>query len=86
MSRQNRVTPYGEIVAVSAKGTLMGNRRCLTASSRLRSSLFGQMPHSFDSRLWNSRAGNSNIQPGLLACLHRSLIQTVPSFRDRFIP
>ena len=29
MSRQNRVTPYGEIVAVSAKGTLMGNRGCL---------------------------------------------------------
>lgn len=27
--RQNRVTPFGDIVAVSARGTLMGNRGCL---------------------------------------------------------
>ena len=27
--RQNRVTPFGEIVASSARGTLMGNRGCL---------------------------------------------------------
>jgi hypothetical protein len=27
--RQNRVTPFGDIVASSARGTLMGNRGCL---------------------------------------------------------
>lgn len=29
MPLQNRVTPFGEIVAVEARGTLMGNRGCL---------------------------------------------------------
>lgn len=29
MPRQNRVTPFGDIVAVSARGTRMGNRGCL---------------------------------------------------------
>ena len=29
MPRQNRVTPFGDIVAVPARGTLMGNRGCL---------------------------------------------------------
>lgn len=29
MPRQNRVTPFGEIIATSAHGTLMGNRGCL---------------------------------------------------------
>ncbi|MDG1416571.1 MAG: hypothetical protein P8P99_02085 [Maricaulis sp.] len=29
MPRQNRITPFGEIVAHSARGTLMGNRGCL---------------------------------------------------------
>ncbi|MDB5313537.1 MAG: hypothetical protein JWO38_7739 [Gemmataceae bacterium] len=29
MPRQNRVTPFGELVAVAARGTLMGNRGCL---------------------------------------------------------
>lgn len=29
MPRQNRVTPYGELVAVDARGTFMGNRGCL---------------------------------------------------------
>lgn len=29
MSRQNRVTPFGEIIATPARGTLMGNRGCL---------------------------------------------------------
>jgi len=29
MPRQNRVTPFGEIVATAARGTLMGNRGCL---------------------------------------------------------
>jgi hypothetical protein len=29
MPRQNRVTPFGTIVADSARGTLMGNRGCL---------------------------------------------------------
>jgi hypothetical protein len=29
MPKQNRVTPWGEIIAASARGTLMGNRGCL---------------------------------------------------------
>jgi hypothetical protein len=29
MARQNRVTPFGELVAVEARGTWMGNRGCL---------------------------------------------------------
>lgn len=29
MPRQNRVTPFGTIIATSARGTLMGNRGCL---------------------------------------------------------
>src|SRR4029450_8987970 len=29
MPRQNRVTPRGEIIATTARGTLMGNRGCL---------------------------------------------------------
>jgi hypothetical protein len=29
MSRQNRVTPFGDIVATTARGTLLGNRGCL---------------------------------------------------------
>lgn len=29
MPLQNRVTPFGEIIAVEARGTLMGNRGCL---------------------------------------------------------
>jgi hypothetical protein len=29
MARQNRVTPFGEIIAVSERGTVMGNRRVL---------------------------------------------------------
>jgi hypothetical protein len=29
MSRQNRVTPFGELIATECRGTLMGNRGCL---------------------------------------------------------
>jgi hypothetical protein len=29
MPRQNRVTPFGELIATVARGTLMGNRGCL---------------------------------------------------------
>ena len=29
MARQNRVNPFGEIIATPARGTLMGNRGCL---------------------------------------------------------
>lgn len=29
MTRQNRVTPFGDLVATPARGTLMGNRGCL---------------------------------------------------------
>ena len=34
MTLQNRVTPFGEIVAVAARGTLMGNRGCLHDGER----------------------------------------------------
>jgi len=34
MPLQNRVTPFGEIVAVAARGTLMGNRGCLHDDQR----------------------------------------------------
>ena len=33
MPRQNRVTPFGDIVASPARGTLMGNRGCLHDAS-----------------------------------------------------
>ena len=37
MARQNRVTPFGEIVAVSDRGTVMGNRGVLhDAAGRIR--------------------------------------------------
>lgn len=37
MPRQNRVTPSGELIAVPARGTLMGNRGCLHgADGRIR--------------------------------------------------
>ena len=34
LTLQNRVTPFGEIVAVAARGTLMGNRGCLHNDQR----------------------------------------------------
>jgi len=34
MPKQNRVTPWGEIIATSARGTLMGNRGCLLDAQR----------------------------------------------------
>ena len=34
MTVKNRVTPFGEIVAVAARGTLMGNRGCLHDAER----------------------------------------------------
>lgn len=37
MPKQNRVTPFGDIVTVPARGTLMGNRGCLhDAQGRIR--------------------------------------------------
>lgn len=37
MPKQNRVNPFGEIVTISARGTLMGNRGCLhDANGRIR--------------------------------------------------
>ena len=36
MPRQNRVTPFGDLIATPARGTLMGNRGCLhDASGRI---------------------------------------------------
>ena len=36
MPRQNRVTPFGNLIATPARGTLMGNRGCLhDASGRI---------------------------------------------------
>jgi len=34
MPLQNRVTPFGELIATEARGTLMGNRGCLHDSER----------------------------------------------------
>jgi hypothetical protein len=43
MPRQNRVTPSGELIAVPARGTVMGNRGCLhDADGRMRRAHRGQ--------------------------------------------
>jgi hypothetical protein len=34
MSLQNRVNPYGEIVAIASRGAWMGNRGCLHGADR----------------------------------------------------
>ena len=34
MPLQNRVTPFGELIATAARGTLMGNRGCLHDAER----------------------------------------------------
>jgi hypothetical protein len=41
--RQNRVTPFGELIATPARGTLMGNRGCLhDAAGRIRRAFVGR--------------------------------------------
>jgi len=45
MPLQNRVTPFGEIVASEARGTLMGNRGCLHDAHR-----------ALSRRRWTTRA------------------------------
>jgi hypothetical protein len=41
--RQNRVTPFGELIATPARGTLMGNRGCLhDAQGRIRRAFVGR--------------------------------------------
>ena len=43
MPRQNRVTPFGELIATPARGTLMGNRGCLhDADGHIRRPYVGQ--------------------------------------------
>lgn len=43
MPRQNRVTPFGELIATPARGTLMGNRGCLhDADQRIRRPFVGK--------------------------------------------
>ena len=43
MPRQNRVTPFGELIATPARGTLMGNRGCLhDAEQRIRRAFVGK--------------------------------------------
>ncbi len=43
MSRQNRVTPFGTLIAPPARGTLMGNRGCLhNAHREIRRQFVGQ--------------------------------------------
>ena len=43
MPRQNRVTPFGELIATPARGTLTGNRGCLhDAHPQIRRSFQGQ--------------------------------------------
>jgi hypothetical protein len=42
MPKQNRVTPWGELIATEARGTLMGNRGCLhDEQQRIRRSFVG---------------------------------------------
>jgi hypothetical protein len=45
MPRQNRVTPFGELIATEARGTLMGNRGCLHDDRQ-------QIRRAFVSRRW----------------------------------
>ena len=45
MPRQNRVNPYGQIIATPARGTLMGNRGCLHGTS-------DRLLRQYQSRRW----------------------------------
>ncbi|HEU4370055.1 MAG TPA: hypothetical protein VFV05_17675 [Methylomirabilota bacterium] len=45
MPRQNRVTPFGELIATPARGTLMGNRGCLHDPE-------GRIRHSYVGKRW----------------------------------
>ena len=45
MPRTNRVTPFGDLIAVPERGAFMGNRGCLTGQS-----------HDIGARRWASRA------------------------------
>ncbi len=45
MPRQNRVTPFGTLIATPARGTLMGNRGCLHDDR-------GQIRRSFQGQRW----------------------------------
>ena len=45
MPRQNRITPFGTIVATPARGTLMGNRGCLHDAA-------GQIRRPYQSKRW----------------------------------
>ncbi len=45
MPRQNRVTPFGEIIAAPARGTLMGNRGCLHND-------LGQIVRPYQTKRW----------------------------------
>jgi hypothetical protein len=45
MPRQNRVTPFGEVIATDSRGTLMGNRGCLHDNQ-------GHIRRAFACRRW----------------------------------
>lgn len=45
MPKQNRVTPFGEIIATPARGTLMGNRGCLHNNTQ-------RLVRPFQSKRW----------------------------------
>jgi len=45
MPRQNRVTPFGTIIATTARGTLMGNRGCLHDSQ-------GALRRAYQGKRW----------------------------------
>ncbi|MCE7989773.1 MAG: hypothetical protein DYG89_52170 [Caldilinea sp. CFX5] len=47
MPRQNRVTPFGELIAAPARGTLMGNRGCLHDSQ-------GNIRRAYQGKRWIS--------------------------------
>ncbi|MBX3013120.1 MAG: hypothetical protein KF832_16500 [Caldilineaceae bacterium] len=47
MPRQNRVTPFGTIIATTARGTLMGNRGCLHDNQ-------GNLRRAYQNKRWIS--------------------------------
>jgi len=51
---QNRVTPFGQLIATPARGTLMGNRGCLHDAERLAD---GRTKRTYTERLARLPAG-----------------------------
>ena len=70
MARQNRVTPFGEIVAVAERGTVMGNRGVLhDRAGRIRAALAGEAVAPLPPGVPREAAGRHGPGP-----LHRTLL------------